>query len=565
MLVLTVGLSKYRPILGYWFTGIDIFPTILSNRACSIGEVAAIFTKPMISFVDLVRPLAGLTYTLDYWIWGLNPFGYHLTDQLIHLVTSACVLLLARQLRLEQWRSTGLLAAFLFAIHPVHESALPLMTARFDLLLATPTLFYIIALLSYLDSERPGRLLLAMTFLAIAFGFKETAVLLVPLGALTALLWPASWPKKLQAMWRVSLPAILVLGAYIAYRLVILDRLGGYDTSRHSLRIALFGLPKAMMGLLLDPRLLSHVSNGLFVYGTALAFGVFLLAGSVHYALSGRSARLAFVERFFGDDLRPLFLAAVWLAGFFAMYMAAHYVTGVFKPNYLYSAAIFWCLLISDLLVRLFSHDDPKTRASGLLLLVLPLAWVASSFGPWISRFDRWALAGQATDHYLARIEAAVADVPARSKVLLINLPREIDCPQACVGPNYVLDDHSVDSWLKLTRPRIDMRFLAVSAVALDTYANRPASSLSYDPLGNTLTIENTGGTAHHPWRRPRDPRFQTEVEPVHQPRLITLRFRDAALLGTGTCLVNVLGSAACLTASDLRSATVSPAGQQLR
>src|SRR3569623_629674 len=34
--------------------------------------------------VDNFCPLAWLSYGLDYKIWGLNPFGFHLTNVLLH-------------------------------------------------------------------------------------------------------------------------------------------------------------------------------------------------------------------------------------------------------------------------------------------------------------------------------------------------------------------------------------------------------------------------------------------------------------------------------------------------
>src|SRR5262245_59684010 len=34
----------------------------------------------------VTRPLVNLSYAVDWSIWGLNPFGFHLTSVLLHMV-----------------------------------------------------------------------------------------------------------------------------------------------------------------------------------------------------------------------------------------------------------------------------------------------------------------------------------------------------------------------------------------------------------------------------------------------------------------------------------------------
>ncbi|KAH7981451.1 hypothetical protein HPB49_024202 [Dermacentor silvarum] len=66
------------------------------------------------------RPLTVLTFRLNFAVHGLDPFGYHLVNLLLHalvclLYHRMCLMLL------PGW--TSLLAALLFSAHPIHTEA----------------------------------------------------------------------------------------------------------------------------------------------------------------------------------------------------------------------------------------------------------------------------------------------------------------------------------------------------------------------------------------------------------------------------------------------------------
>src|SRR3972149_7685283 len=39
------------------------------------------------------RPVINLSHSIDYWIWGPNPFGFHLTNVLAHTLTGVILYL----------------------------------------------------------------------------------------------------------------------------------------------------------------------------------------------------------------------------------------------------------------------------------------------------------------------------------------------------------------------------------------------------------------------------------------------------------------------------------------
>lgn len=93
-------------------------------------------------------PLSWMTLGLDYNIWGMNPFGYHLTNILLHSVNAVLVYFVARKLlRLgvgdraadkhpainhETITLAAVLAALVFSVHPLRVESVAWITERRD-------------------------------------------------------------------------------------------------------------------------------------------------------------------------------------------------------------------------------------------------------------------------------------------------------------------------------------------------------------------------------------------------------------------------------------------------
>ncbi len=121
------------------------------------------------------RPFAILTFAAEYRLWGLNPFGFHLTNLLLHLLCTWLVWRLAgRFFESGRW---ALVAAGIFAIHPAHMEAMLWVSGRFDLLVCTCVLG---SLLAYLNWQRHGGAWFAASIALFALGLnsKETALIL---------------------------------------------------------------------------------------------------------------------------------------------------------------------------------------------------------------------------------------------------------------------------------------------------------------------------------------------------------------------------------------------------
>ncbi|WP_347274804.1 tetratricopeptide repeat protein [Candidatus Kuenenia sp.] len=137
------------------------------------------------------RPVVTLSYFLDYAVWGLNPFGYHLSNVAIHAfnVLLFCILLNY----LVKSRSIAFFSALIFSIHPCGTEAVNAISYREDLFVAGFSFLSCIFLIKSLkicskDKPLPADdsfylkkgffLIIGLLFYLLALFSKESAIVL---------------------------------------------------------------------------------------------------------------------------------------------------------------------------------------------------------------------------------------------------------------------------------------------------------------------------------------------------------------------------------------------------
>jgi protein O-mannosyl-transferase len=92
----------------------------------------------------LWTPLTALSHTVVWQLCGLNPWGHHLANVLLHALNAALVFLLFQRMTGAGWRS--LWVAALFAVHPLRVEAVVWVTERREVL---SSFFGLLALMAY--------------------------------------------------------------------------------------------------------------------------------------------------------------------------------------------------------------------------------------------------------------------------------------------------------------------------------------------------------------------------------------------------------------------------------
>jgi tetratricopeptide (TPR) repeat protein len=114
-------------------------------------------------------PIAWMTLGLDYLIWGMNAFGYHLVNLLLHASNAVLLYWIARRLFAAQASEgpggetssrelalAAAVAALVFAIHPLRVESVAWITERRDVLSGVFYLATILLYLRWIDARDTG-------------------------------------------------------------------------------------------------------------------------------------------------------------------------------------------------------------------------------------------------------------------------------------------------------------------------------------------------------------------------------------------------------------------------
>ncbi len=185
-------------------------------RRLDAKNVAGMFRSTNVSVYW--APITILSYAVDHAFWGLRPFGYHLTNTLLHaLCTLLLYLLFCRILGRgdpDAARVPAGLAAALFAIHPVQVESVAWVSERKNVLAMALLLAAFLAWIRATRGRvRPGAYAAFLALLAAALLAKLHAAILPPLILLYE--WiegPARPDARPSAARRVLTSALLQLG-----------------------------------------------------------------------------------------------------------------------------------------------------------------------------------------------------------------------------------------------------------------------------------------------------------------------------------------------------------------
>jgi len=178
-------------------------------------------------YTGYYRPFPNLTFLLDRYLWGQNPFGYHLTNIVFHSLSTLCVYWLA--LILFQRRGLAFLGALCFAWHPVHCEDVAWINGRNNVL---SSFFYLLSFALYLKFTKKEKQWLTYYGLSL-FAFllsmfsKEYALTFPFIVACYEYCLGQGHPNQrlLNIGYRIA-PYIAIICGYLVVRLIVLPAYG---------------------------------------------------------------------------------------------------------------------------------------------------------------------------------------------------------------------------------------------------------------------------------------------------------------------------------------------------
>ena len=135
----------------------------------------------------LWNPLVWLSLMLDYRLFGLNAGGYHLTNIILHIMSTLLLFWLFNSMTKKIWKS-AFVAAF-FALHPLHVESVSWISERKDVLSA---FFWMLTLCLYVYyTEKPAvKRYLFVLFCFVCGLMSKPMVVTLPVVMILMDYWP---------------------------------------------------------------------------------------------------------------------------------------------------------------------------------------------------------------------------------------------------------------------------------------------------------------------------------------------------------------------------------------
>lgn len=230
LLLLALATLPHLQALRIGFLHDDLFNYLHTFRFSGVvaGMASAWAPEPGGGFY---RPLVEASYGINYALFGAHPFGFRLTDLLLHAVATLLAARLA--VRLTGGRGAGLAVGTLVALHPLPVRAVYWTSDRYVIV---ASIFTFLAVLSFVRWRAGGgRRYLVLALLGQVAGVlcKESAAAIAPAIFVVDLFWGAGQGRERRAR-RASriilgvLPFVVIDAIYLGFRYLAFGDLGGY-------------------------------------------------------------------------------------------------------------------------------------------------------------------------------------------------------------------------------------------------------------------------------------------------------------------------------------------------
>jgi hypothetical protein len=475
-LVLLAAWSAYHPVLDLELMGWDTYPLIAASRIQSLGDFLGSFTEELMDGRypegHFYRPVTNLSFALDHAVWGLDPFGYHVTALLILAAAVVSVYVLAQRWFGGVW--APLVAAAVFALHPLQLETLPVPARRGDMLFS---LFVLWALIVQPRGKSPPARAggLSALWVVLAAASKETGAIALPLIAAYQFLLDAEGTRRQRTRRALAASALPAAGfaLYLAARTAVLGGLGGHPGSSLLTGVlrGLRSLPEYAQSLLVPQPWSDSLALGPQLL-TALVVGLLLalMLLGMESPPSPSGAR--------PDPRRSTAFLGIWLLGLLAMTGISGERASWYAVPYLAPYALLIGGIANGAAAAARKRHIPAALAAGGIALVL--AGSHLRYSGLIHHYAEWDVVSRQERLFLERFRAALHEAAPGTTIVVPDLPLGTGEPMERVGIRSALclSDYSVEAYAALVAAELPVRVML-----------RPDGT-STPPLPDVVTVD---------------------------------------------------------------------------
>lgn len=379
-----IAFALYANTLGNGFVDDDEAQVLQNPWIRSFRFVPDIFGKSVWSFLaeqsisNYYRPMMHLIYLLNFHLFGLKPWGFHLVNVLFHAANVVLVFHVASRLftmsgvRMGSvWFAPPFLAALLFATHPIHTEAVDWIASIPEL---SFTFFFLVAFALHISKEglSPARVMLSACAYFVSLLCKETALMLLPV----LLLFEIVFHRSLTQRFRSYVPHFGATGVYLWVRYQVLYHTFLPITAFHEKQLTTYQL------IINIPPLIYEYIRSCVIPGPLNFWHFFRPISSVMSiaALPGLLAA-AFLVAAGVFSWRKNRMDFFWIFLFLAPLIPAFYIKTLpgkpFAERYLYLPSVGFVVLLA---MGLSSLIQKKTSAGITLVVAITLLYSGVAF-----------------------------------------------------------------------------------------------------------------------------------------------------------------------------------------
>jgi len=339
------------------------------------------------------RPIVSSSYLMDFSIWGMDPYGFHLTNIIIHIIS--CLLLFRiLSLMFSRYKYRNLFSLFgtlIFAVHPIHTEAVTWICGRTDSIV---TMFFFASFLFYIlftgyshhgnidkrsDQDNSGNYLyLILSLLFYVFGLlsKEMIVTMPVIILLYDFVYRKKNLQYLKENYLSYLLFIAVTGIYLLIRESVLSGVPDRDSYLYffnkDTEVVFWTMIKTIpvyFRLLFAPFGLLYHYNGVITDSSSILDFSALLSLIFIFALIGlsvffykRDSIISFCILFFLVTLLPV--------------MNIIPTMNLMAERFLYLTSFSLIVLITHLLMLASNKRDFGMLIVGVLIIIISLGYM---------------------------------------------------------------------------------------------------------------------------------------------------------------------------------------------
>lgn len=329
----------------------------------------------------LYRPLAILSFLIEHPLAGVNPFVYHLDNVLLHFLCSVLCYLVIKEIFNK--KDVAVIAAVLFAVHPVHTEAVSWVSGRAELLSAFFALLSILVFIKNRASKPYYILSIVLYFLGLLS--KESAAVVPIILAAYILLFDAPERGRLKRAAYLVLPFMGVLLMFIVLKKVIIGSVGPQEWDQ-----ALYGVDAYHRALAMGVALFEYVRLSFLPFGLRADYFFPPPASFLNIKVMFSAAMLVsalILSRKAAERSKLALFAATWF--FVTLLPVSNIVPAgiVMSERALYMPSLGVCLLIGGALS--YAGSLPGRAAGRRLFTVLPAAVIVVLFAAGVSERNK--------------------------------------------------------------------------------------------------------------------------------------------------------------------------------